>query len=178
MTVLNVAGLLQEPPGAERRYRLRDHYVTLGPGVELAGPLDGELRLQRTNRSILVTGELSAPIRRTCSRCTEAFVETAHAAIEDEFLPSVELTTGAALEEQPAVESPARINEHHEIDLIPVLRDEFALTEPIRALCRPDCPGLCPVCGRRLDEGSCSCAVFEPDPRMAVLSSLLERTER
>lgn len=176
MTVLNVAGLLHEQPGAERRYRLRDHYVALGSGVELAGPLNGAVRLRRTNRSILVDGDIAAPLRRTCSRCTEAFVEDVSARLEEEFLPSVDLSTGAPVD-AAAEEGPARITAHHEIDLGPVIRDELALTEPLRVLCRPDCPGLCTGCGRRMDEGTCSCSVAELDPRLAPLAGLLKRPE-
>ena len=44
MTSFNVAGLLHEPPGATRDVRLRDHYVTLGSDIELAGPLDAATR--------------------------------------------------------------------------------------------------------------------------------------
>ena len=40
MTAFNMAGLLREPSGATREHRLRDHYVSLGPDVELAGPLN------------------------------------------------------------------------------------------------------------------------------------------
>lgn len=177
MTVLNVAGLLHELPGAERRYRLRDHYVALGPGVELAGPLNGAVRLRRTNRSILVDGEIAASLRRTCSRCTEAFVEEVTAQLEEEFLPSVDLATGAPVDDPAAEDVPARITAHHEINLAPVIRDELALTEPLRALCRPDCPGLCPGCGRRMDEGTCSCSIAELDPRLAPLAQLLQRPE-
>ena len=68
VTAFNVAGLLHEPPGATREIRLRDHYTTLGPDVELAGPIDADLRLQRTNRGILLRGELAA----TCSTTTTA----------------------------------------------------------------------------------------------------------
>ena len=60
MTAFNVAGLLHEPPGAIRDVRLRDHYVSLGADVELAGPLDADLRLQRTNRGILRARRASA----------------------------------------------------------------------------------------------------------------------
>ena len=74
MISFNVAGRLHEPPGATRDVRLRDRYVTLGTDVELAGPLDADLRLQRTNRGILVRGNVRAPLRRTCARCTDAYV--------------------------------------------------------------------------------------------------------
>ena len=178
MISLNVAGLLHEQPGTSRGYRLRDYYVTLGSGVELAGPLNGFLRLQRTNRSVFVRGEITAPLRRTCGRCTDPYVEQVAVTVEEEFLPSVDLTTGAALAERGDPEDAPRIDEHHEIDLGPVIHDELALSEPIMPLCSAGCPGLCAGCGRRLDTGSCTCAVSEPDERLAVLARLLDRPDQ
>ena len=88
MTSFHVGGLLREPAGSVRDVHLRDHYVALGPDVELAGPLDADLRLQRTNRGIIARGTVRAPLRRTCSRCLDPFVEDAEAAVEEEFLPT------------------------------------------------------------------------------------------
>jgi uncharacterized protein len=174
MTSFNVAGLLHEPPGAVRDVRLRDHYVTLGRDVELAGPLDADLRLQRTNRGILVRGEVRAPLRRTCARCTDHYVEEVRAPIEEEFLPTVDLETGAPLAADDSdAEGVQRIDEHHEIALDEVLHDELSLTEPMHPLCRPDCPGLCTECGERLDRGDHAHGGDEIDPRLAALASLL-----
>lgn len=174
MTAFNVAGLLHEPAGVTRDVRLRDRYVTLGADIELAGPLDADLRLQRTNRGILVRGELRAPLRRTCARCTDSYVEEVHVPIEEEFLPTVDLDSGAPLiadETDPDVT--LRIDEHHEIDLSGVFHDELALTEPMHPLCRPDCPGLCSECGQKLDRGQHDHGGEEIDPRLASLASLL-----
>jgi uncharacterized protein len=175
MTVLNVAGLLSETPGAVREHVLRDHYVSLGPDVELAGPLDGALRLQRTNRGILVRGHVEAPVRRTCGRCLEPFVEEARVTVDEEFLPSLDPETGAPLPSPAEDESALQIDAHNEIDMGPVLHDEFALTEPMHPLCRPDCPGLCPECGQRLDERHQPHPAEEVDPRLAPLARLLDR---
>lgn len=174
MTRVNVAGLLREPPGAVREVRLQDRYLTLGPELELAGPLDGALRLQRTNRGVLLRGWVSAPLRRSCARCLDPFVEEVRVSLAEEYLPSVDPATGAALATAPGDEQAQRIDAHHEIDLDPVIHDELALAEPMHPLCRPDCPGLCPVCGRHLDRGSCDCQVEEADPRLAVLAQLLD----
>jgi uncharacterized protein len=176
MTSYNVAGLLHEPPGATREVRLRDHYVTLGSDIELAGPLDADLRLQRTNRGILVRGELRAPLRRTCSRCTDPYVEEVSVPIEEEFLPSVDLESGAQLHAEGAdADVTLRIDERHEIDLSGVFHDELALTEPMHPLCRPDCPGLCVECGERLDRGDHAHGEPEIDPRLAGLARFLDR---
>jgi uncharacterized protein len=170
----NVAGLLHEPPGAIRELRLRDRYVSLGADVELAGPLDADLRLQRTNRGILVRGDVRAPLRRTCARCTDAYVEDMDVDVDEEFLPSVDPDTGAPVPlEAGEPEASLRIDEHHEIELGPVFHDELALTEPMHPLCRPDCPGLCVDCGGRLDSGEHAHGAEEVDPRLAGLAVLL-----
>ena len=174
MTSINVAGLLHETPGTTRDVRLRDHYVNLGTQVELAGPLDADLRLQRTNRGILVRGGVRAPLRRTCARCTDAFVEEVTADVDEEFVPSLDPVTGEPMRRSdPEVDRPNLIDEHHEIQLDGVLRDELALTEPMVPLCRPDCPGLCSQCGERLDRGDHRHGDDEIDPRLAGLAALL-----
>lgn len=175
MTAFNVAGLLHEPPGVARDYRLRDRYLSLAPDVELAGPLNGTLRLQRTNRGILVNGSLEADLRRTCARCLEPFVEPARIGVSEEFLPSVDPDSGSFLPEPDAAEAARLIDAHHEIDLAPVLREEFALTEPMHPLCRPDCAGLCPDCGARIGADHPVHEVDEIDPRLAGLARFLDR---
>ena len=175
MTAFNVAGLLREPSGAVREHRLRDHYLSLGPDVELAGPINGPLRFQRTNRGILVNGDLEAPVRRTCARCLEAFVEPARIHLSEEYVPSIDPDTGTTMERDEADDAVRFIDEHNEIDLATVLREEFALTEPMHPLCRPDCPGLCAECGARLDERHEPHANEELDPRLAGLARFLER---
>ena len=172
MISYNVAGLLREPPGTIRDVRLRDRYVTLGTDIELAGPLDADLRLQRTNRGIIVRGSVRAPLRRTCARCTDAYEEEVRVDVDEEFLPSIDPDTGAPV---PLDEDDVslRIDAHHEIDLDSVFHDELALTEPMHPLCRQDCPGLCVECGGRMDTGDHTHGGQEIDPRLAGLAALL-----
>jgi len=174
MISINVAGLLREPPGIVRHVKVRDRYINLGPDLELAGPLDVDLRLQRTNRGILVRGAVQASMRRSCSRCTDAFVEPIAVELDEEFLPSIDPHSGAPVEVKD--DEPGRqqwIDEHHEVVLDAVLHDELALTEPMHPLCRPDCPGLCVDCGERLDAGEHAHGGEEIDPRLVGLSALL-----
>ena len=66
------------------------------------------------------------------------------------------------------------LDEHHEVDLAPVFHDELALTEPMHPLCRPDCAGLCPVCGESLNGADPEAHRHERggDLRMAKLREL------
>jgi uncharacterized protein len=172
----NVAGLLAEPPGATRSVRLDGHHTSLGPDVELAGPIDADLRLQRTNRGVLLRGEARATLRRTCARCADPYLEDVRVDLDEEYLPSVDPSTGVALVTTDE-EGPLRINGHHEIELDGVLHDELVLTEPMHPLCRPDCPGLCAECGERLDSSHQAHGASDIDPRLAGLAALLGSDE-
>lgn len=176
MISVNVAGLLHEPPGATRELVLRDHYVALGPDLELAGPLNALLHLQRTNRGVLVRGRVNALLRRTCARCLDPYVEEVSVTVDEEFLPSIDPQNGMAVAVEEGDET-LRIDDHHEIDLAPVLHDELSLTEPMHPLCRPDCPGLCSVCGESMSAGAHEHDADELDPRLAPLAELLRGRE-
>ncbi|HEX4008054.1 MAG TPA: DUF177 domain-containing protein [Acidobacteriaceae bacterium] len=56
-----------------------------------------------------------------------------------------------------------------------VLREQVLLSLPARSLCRQDCKGLCPRCGRNLNSESCSCEETPSDPRWSALSELRSR---
>ncbi len=54
--------------------------------------------------------------------------------------------------------------------------EEVSLTVPTFDLCEPDCPGLCPKCGRRLKDGDCGCREEKyVNPQFAVLKALLDK---
>jgi uncharacterized protein len=54
----------------------------------------------------------------------------------------------------------------------PILIEQLQLNVPMKPLCRPDCQGLCPVCGADRNAGACSCAEASTDPRWASLAAL------
>jgi uncharacterized protein len=61
------------------------------------------------------------------------------------------------------------------LDLSAWARDALVLALPDKILCRPDCAGLCPVCGRDLNEEPHEHPDREPDPRWAALAQLRDR---
>lgn len=61
-----------------------------------------------------------------------------------------------------------------QIDLVPMVREHVLLSVPLAPLCRPDCPGLCPLCGIDRAEAQCDCSDATLDPRWAVLDALRE----
>ena len=53
-----------------------------------------------------------------------------------------------------------------------LLINEIMINWPMKVLCKPDCKGLCPKCGKDLNTGDCGCDTFVPDPRMAVIKDI------
>jgi uncharacterized protein len=61
------------------------------------------------------------------------------------------------------------------VDVGTWLRDAVALSIPDRILCRPDCAGLCPVCGRDLNVEPHEHDEQVLDPRWGALEELRDR---
>jgi len=61
------------------------------------------------------------------------------------------------------------------LDLSQWARDGLVLSLPEQILCRPDCAGLCPICGKDLNREPHEHADAEPDPRWAALAELRDR---
>lgn len=55
------------------------------------------------------------------------------------------------------------------------LLEQLEMEFPVRFLCRDDCKGLCPQCGKDLNEGACDCSAEQMDPRLEPLRAILER---
>jgi uncharacterized protein len=60
------------------------------------------------------------------------------------------------------------------LDIEPVVRDGVVLGLPWTPLCRPDCAGLCPTCGQRLDDLPAGHAHETIDPRWAGLAKFAD----
>jgi uncharacterized protein len=149
-----VAGLMADVPGTIRDYVIEGVSVDPGEGIVLAQPVDGSVRLSRTNRGLVVTAKLSTTMAGECARCLRPVLTPIRLRIDEEVLPSIDLASGAPvpLEEDGDPEG-ARLTDHHELELRPLVAEAICLQEPIAPLCEADCPGLCPECGERIEAG-------------------------
>ncbi len=164
----NVAGLLADDPGADRVYEIEAVTIDLGEDLRLARPIDGRVRLLRTNRGILAHADLRTALALQCSRCLRDIELPVEIRFQEEYLPALDLTTGRPLpvDDEPDI---ARLTDHHELDLETPVREAIQLAEPIAPLHSPDCQGLCIVCGLPLEEGEHDHPDEDIDPRMEAL---------
>lgn len=168
----NVAQLLKEPIGATRAYAVETPIRHLLPELIDVEPLVGHVHLMRTDRGVLVQGELQGYVVVPCSRCLADVRVPVVIHLEEQFQPTVDVVHGVFLEVDEEDEA-LLIDEHHILDLREVLRQEVLLAVPMQPLCRSDCAGLCPTCGEDLNQGPCQCTKTDVDPRWADLGALL-----
>jgi uncharacterized protein len=168
--LFNVAGLLADDVGSHREHDVADASIDLPDDLSLAAPIAGRIRLSRENRGILAHVRLTTALAGECSRCLRPLTTPIEIRLDEEYLPSLDLITGRAV---PTDDEPdaLRLTDHHEVDLEPSIRDAISLAEPIAPLDRPDCPGLCVVCGVPLDEGVHDHPDEDLDPRLEALRS-------
>jgi len=166
---INVSQLLREPIGSTRDYEINE-VADIDNGKD--NPFKGNVKLLRTQRGILVTCALDTDIELSCSRCLSRFRYPLLLNIEEEYLPTVDVMTGAPL---PAPEEACvfMIDEHHILDLTEAARQYTLLAIPMKPLCNEGCAGLCSSCGCNLNEEKCTCPAEDIDPRLSELKKLL-----
>ena len=67
--------------------------------------------------------------------------------------------------------------EGYQLNVDSLMSNEILTSWPMKVLCREDCKGLCKVCGKDLNEGSCDCDTFVPDPRMAAIMDIFRENK-
>jgi len=164
---INVAQLLKSTQGASRIYTIEDEVDDeLG-----ANPVAGEVKLTLADRRILAQGRLTISLTLQCGRCLKPFICSIPLEIEEEYYPVVDIHTGEKL--PPPDESGSfTIDEHHILDLTEAVRQYRVMASPMKPLCKEECAGICPACGKDLNEGPCDCPTGTIDPRWAELLNL------
>ncbi len=165
---------------------LGDEPWGLAEGVE--GPVGLDLTLEAVSDGVLVRGDVTAALRIPCARCLAPTVHPRRAHVTELHRRTVRApgrgagSRGRAAEDEADDGGPEEGEEYllvdgdAALDLDRMVRDALLLDVPVRVLCRPDCAGLCPVCGRDRNAGPCDHATAPTgDPRWAALDDLRER---
>ena len=165
---INVSQLLKSAVGTIKEYSVDDVVDISEAGLE--SKTRGMVQLVRTNRSILVKGMLRTEVQQVCSRCLKPFVQKLNLKIEEEYFPTLDVVTGVPVQ-LPDEPDSFTIDEHHILSLVEAVRQYTLLALPMKPLCRKNCAGLCPICGKSMNADKCSCAK-EIDPRWEGLAKL------
>ena len=160
--LLDLRDIIERPGGrVPFSFELDGQALCCGSVTGFAEPPRAEGAVRNCAGVLLLEGRLHADMLCRCDRCGVAFSR-----VYDEAVSAVLADT----DDNPD----AYLLEDDCADLSEIFRTVFILSMDSKFLCREDCKGLCPTCGKNLNDGPCACT-RSCDPRMAVLEQLLDK---
>lgn len=122
----------------------------------LLAPVGYELTVAKFDDTVTIEGPITAQMSLSCSRCLE------------DFDLDLSLRMAIKLSEKSKSPDAAEMELHNEdldvyyyegdeIDLDPYVYEEVMLNMPMRPLCREECKGICPTCGKNRNTEPCDC---------------------
>ena len=106
--------------------------------VKFCRPLNVKAAITKITNALTAKVDINTRLSLNCGRCLDEF--------EIDFKKSLQLNY--------PVDKAGLV-----IDLDSDIREEVILDYPLKPLCKPDCQGLCPKCGKNLNQGGCSCGI-------------------
>ncbi len=156
-------------PGARKEFS----YALDLSGFTLYGehPFDRPVQVSGTVRNMAgalqLKGTAETVLDTRCDRCLKPLAVDVHVPVET--LLAEELANEDSEDSDDIV-----LLDKGTVDLDELFTTACVLSLESKHLCREDCKGLCPTCGKDLNEGPCGCGK-ETDPRLAVLAKLLDK---
>mgnify|MGYP003488507727 CR=1 len=142
--------------------KLKEHWGEGLVSVPVAAEIDIDVRLESVHEGILVSGTADTQYEGTCGRCLIDIAQPVEVEFQELFAyPGSEA-------------SDFEVQDDH-VDLEILVRDALVLSLPFQPVCRPDCPGLDPETGDRLDDQRDGEPHEAHDPRWAALSGFAEQ---
>lgn len=166
MIKINVAEIKRRLVGEKTlAYNLNSEELEINSEeMDIDGTIQVNGSISNAGDVLLLQVQMSAKIHRQCGRCLKSFTAVTKAEVVEKFYP-------ASAEN---IENDAFVYDSDIVDITEPLREGLLLAEPMQALCKPDCRGLCPVCGADLNDGDCGCDRSTVDPRLAALKQFIK----
>lgn len=127
-------------------------------------PVTGEI----VNRSgvVYLQATIGGKLFALCDRCAKALEKPLQIGVTHILVTSVNEEETDEMLLLPSMQA----------DIAEILTEDLFLSLPGKTLCKVDCKGLCPQCGKDWNNSPCGCAKHV-DPRLAVLQQLLDKTD-
>jgi len=124
-------------------------------------PVHVQLQVNKTNRAMLVYGNIQTELKATCGRCLETYVYPLSLSFHDEWVFRTQAT-------EDLLET-ALILDKDEVDIKDRIFEQIVLALPMKFICSAECQGLCATCGANRNLTPCQCGKDNINPRFAAL---------
>ena len=159
---------LKHKPRESEVFYLRtkgDDNLLAEAGGKFLAPLDIEMVVENTGTIFTGRGTLKTSLQLSCSRCLREYpvpllIDFEVALVENDLGDHFSADEGFIF------------FKGDEADIRSGVEEAVFMAIPISPLCREDCLGLCPICGRDQNIATCSCQKESLDPRWDKLRNL------
>lgn len=128
-----------------------------GMQYEFLEPVSVKGKLAKVGSIFELSADVSGQIYTNCARCGNKIAKDISCEVFEE------------LEKADFV--------NNKIDISDCILQTIITNLPVRFLCKDDCKGLCPVCGKDLNFGDCGCEKETGNNQFAILKKLLGKDE-
>ncbi len=137
--------------------------------VEFKNPVIIKGVLKNVGHGILAEGKYQTMIINECSRCLDQFDQELIGDLEELFVSDKEKYDKEDREVFPIT--------NRTIDLEPAVYQLVVTEIPFKPLCKSDCSGICPTCGKNLNKETHDCKEESIDIRMSKLKDIFKKSE-
>jgi len=138
---INVNKLISGEVGETADYTLKEELPIPDKGN---AAIQGKVKLTRLDQSMLANFDITANITLNCDKCLESFRQQIPLNFEREYLIKETSTDPEVL-----------TLKDKQLNTDSAITQEIIINLPLQAVCKPDCKGLCPVCGINLNRDTC-----------------------
>ena len=159
--------------------------IDLGQDMQQSGQLKTTGRAQLVEehhgkhqiiKDIRVNGNLNGKVEVACARCLEPVTQNIKRDFDLLYRPQ---GSDAGREELSVTSAEAEVSYYQGegVLLEDVVREQVLLAVPLKTICREECKGLCPHCGKNLNQEQCSCEEPLGDPRWNALKEIRSKLQ-
>jgi uncharacterized protein len=163
--IIKIAGLSE----GLHEYKFEEPVENLGLEEGFTGNLTAEVELNKVHNQIVLNVSVNVTARFECDRCNRTF--------DQELNPYYQIVYlfGDEPDDNEDINIIYLSPDADKINIAPEVRDYVLLSVPMKKLCAEECKGLCPKCGKDLNQDTCECESGEVDSRWLPLQELKKK---
>lgn len=122
-----------------------------------------------------LSGTMKLIFRIPCDRCLTAVDSEVQVSFEKEIFAPNYMTEHF---DEESIDLDNGFMEGYSLNVEQLIYSETIVNWPVKILCKEDCKGICKSCGQNLNEGTCTCDSFVPDPRLASIKDIFNNANK
>lgn len=122
-----------------------------------------------------LSGNMNLVFTIPCDRCLKSVDTKIQVTFEKEVFAPTYASEGVSSEELDLEDG---FMEGYSLNIEHLIYSELIVNWPMKVLCTENCKGICKSCGKNLNEGTCTCDNFVPDPRLASIKDIFNNANK